>query len=153
MHLKLNTKIEAKAACLEKVQAKMQICQRELNQIQQDLANETKSSAGDKYETGRAMLQIEREKLGKQLLELEQLQAFLNAISTEQKHRRIQLGSFLQTSQFNYFISVSLGEIHLGDFSFYAISKQTPIAQELLGKAKGKKINFRNTSFEIEQIV
>ncbi len=152
MHLNLTTKIEAKLACLEKVEYKIKICQKELNQILHDLSNETKSSAGDKYEVGRAMLQIEREKFGRQLQELEQLQALIKLISTEQNHERIQLGSLVQTSQFNYFISVSLGEIQLGDFSFYAISKQTPVAQELLGKVSGDHVSFRNSSFEIQQI-
>ena len=153
MELNLYIKQKAKEACLEVVQAKMQICHKELAQIQQDLANETKSSAGDKYETSRAMLQIEREKMGKQLAELEQLEQVLKSISTEQQHTQVRFGSLVQTSQSNYFISVSLGEIHLGDFSFYAISKQTPLAQKLLGKVKGEKVSFRNTCIENQQIV
>ncbi|GGE35725.1 3-oxoacyl-ACP synthase [Psychroflexus planctonicus] len=151
--LDLGLKQKAKAACLGKLQVRMQVCHNQLNEIQADLANESKSSAGDKYETGRAMLQIEREKLGKQLAELEQLEQVLFSISTEQKLHKIQLGSFVKTTQHNYFISVSLGEIKLDDISFYAISKQTPIAQELLGKVEGDKISFRNTSFEIQHIV
>ena len=35
-----------------------------IKSIQESLSSETKSSAGDKHETGRAMLQLEREKLG-----------------------------------------------------------------------------------------
>ena len=34
-------------------------------ELQQSLDSETKSSAGDKHETGRAMLQIDLEKAGK----------------------------------------------------------------------------------------
>lgn len=153
MNLNLSDKQKAKASCLKKVQTKMQICHKELAQIQQDLANETKSSAGDKYETSRAMLQIEREKMGKQLAELEQLEQVLKSISTEQQHTQVRFGSLVQTSQFNYFISVSLGEIHLGDFSFYAISKQTPFAEQLLKKKEKDEVSFRNTFFKILNIV
>lgn len=147
--LDLALKQKAKAACLEKLQIRLQVCHKQLNAIQTDLSNETKSSAGDKYETGRAMLQIEREKLGKQLAELEQLEQVLFSISTEQQHHKIQLGSFVKTTQHYYFISVSLGEINLEELSFYAISKQTPIAEVLLGKSAGEVINFRNQSFKI----
>ena len=35
------------------------------------LASESKNSAGDKHETGRAMLQLEREKLGEQIKKTE----------------------------------------------------------------------------------
>lgn len=147
--LDLALKQKAKVACLEKLQIRLQVCHKKLNEIQADLANETKSSAGDKYETGRAMLQIEREKLGKQLAELEQLEQVLFSISTEQKHHKIQLGSFVKTTQHNYFISVSLGQVELDGFSFYAISKQTPIAKVLLGKLAGEQVKFRDQSFEI----
>jgi transcription elongation GreA/GreB family factor len=153
MNLNLSVKQKAKAACLEKLKIRMQVCHKQLNQIQEDLANETKSSAGDKYETGRAMLQIEREKLGNQLAKLEKLEQVLFSISTEQEHAKIQLGSLVQTSQFNYFISVSLGEISVDEISFYAISKQTPIAEQLLGKEIGKQVNFRNQTFEITGVV
>lgn len=149
----LELKHKAKAACLEKLQVRMQVCHTQLHQIQLDLANETKSSAGDKYETGRAMLQIEREKLGKQLADLEQLQQVLFSVSNDQEHHKIQLGSFVKTTQHHYFISVSLGEIQLENIQFYAISKQTPIAEVLLGKSSGEQVNFRNQSFEILDVI
>lgn len=151
--LTLALKQKAKAACLEKLQVKMQVCHKQLYDIQLDLASETKSSAGDKYETGRAMLQIEREKLGQQLAELEQLEQVLKSISTAQQHSQIGLGSFIKTTQHNYFISVSLGEIELDGFLFYAISKQTPIAEALLGKTKGDDAKFRDNSFRLLYLV
>ena len=41
--------------------------------VSEALEAESKSSAGDKHETGRAMLQLEREKLGHQLAEAEKI--------------------------------------------------------------------------------
>jgi hypothetical protein len=42
--------------------------------LKESLDDETKSSAGDKYETGRAMLQLDIEKSSVQLAEAEKLQ-------------------------------------------------------------------------------
>ena len=39
--------------------------------LRESLESEQKSSAGDKHETGRAMVQLEQEKLGKQLHKLQ----------------------------------------------------------------------------------
>lgn len=39
----------------------------ELNDIKEALFQDSKSTAGDKHETSRAMAQLEQEKLGKQL--------------------------------------------------------------------------------------
>ena len=38
------------------------------------LESESKSSAGDKHETGRAMIQLEREKLGEQIKKAEKIE-------------------------------------------------------------------------------
>jgi transcription elongation GreA/GreB family factor len=131
----------------------MSVCEDQLEQIQYDLANETKSSAGDKYETGRAMLQIEREKIVRQLAELEQLEQVMKSVDPMTKHLKVQLGSLVQTNDNHFFIAVSLGEITIDGLRFYAISKQTPMAQVLLGKSKGDKVSFRESSFKIEAVL
>ena len=51
-----------------------------LEEIQESLLSETKSSAGDKHETGRAMLQLEREKTGQQLSEIQKINQLLAII-------------------------------------------------------------------------
>ncbi len=145
-------KDKAKQACLEKIKTRMKVCEDQLEQIQYDLANETKSSAGDKYETGRAMLQIEREKTGRQLAELEQLEQVMKSIDPMTMHLKVQLGSLVQTHDNYYFIAVSLGEITIDGLRFYAISKQTPMAQVILGKSKGDEARFRDVSIGIEEV-
>lgn len=150
--MNIEIKQQAKKACLEKLQRTIAVCRKQVQELKTDLANETKSSAGDKYETGRAMLQIELEKLGKQLTELDLLEDTLHGIATSQQHQRVQVGSFVKTTQQNYFISVSLGEIKLPEFSFYAISKQTPIAEVLLGKTTGEQVQFRGQTFVLMDV-
>ena len=116
------------------------------------LKEETKSSAGDKHETGRAMLQLERENAGKQLAEIEKLEAILHRVPKTISSGPVHLGSVVMTSQNNYFISVPAGQISIESTSFYAIGATSPIGQCLLSKQEGDEIRFRESVFTITSI-
>ncbi|WP_317231408.1 3-oxoacyl-ACP synthase [Subsaxibacter sp. CAU 1640] len=105
--------------------------------------SETKSTAGDKHETGRAMLQLEREKLGKQLLEIEKLQEILSKLDSSTSSKTIGFGSIVHTTQANYFIVISAGILKVNSKMYYAISSTTPIGLLLMGKQKGDIITFK----------
>lgn len=124
-----------------------------VSDIQKALQSETKSSAGDKHETGRAMLQLEREKAGNQLAELQKQMQTIQKIDPEKRHSKIALGSVVMTSDSNYFIGVSVGEIIVEDKSFYGISLGTPMGKLLLSKEVGHTIRFRSKQFIITEIL
>lgn len=123
-----------------------------LKNVALSLKEETKSSAGDKHETGRAMLQLERENAGKQLAEIEKLEAILHRISTDISSGPVHLGSVVKTSQANYFISIPVGEIKTEAGVFYAIGVGSPIGKLLLGKQEGDEVRFRESVFNINTI-
>jgi len=123
-----------------------------INDIQESLTSETKSSAGDKHETGRAMLQLEREKAGLQFSEIQKEKSLLSRINTSNLCKTIGLGSVVYTSENNYFISISAGKLKSKNEYFYAISFNTPIGQLLMGKAVGDEVVFRGQKFIIEKI-
>lgn len=56
--------------CLQLVDDKILELETILRELNESAANNTKSSAGDKHETERAMVQIEQEAIGKQLHEV-----------------------------------------------------------------------------------
>ena len=149
----MSIKLELYDFCLEFVDNRFQIIQNTIKEIQESLLSETKSSAGDKHETGRAMLQLEREKVGNQLAEIQKLKTILNKVNSEAKHQKIALGSVVYTTQSNYFIAISAGEIVLDSKRFYAISQATPIAKLLISKTVGDEVLFRNTTIRITQIL
>jgi transcription elongation GreA/GreB family factor len=149
----MSVKLELYDFCLEFVDNHFQLIQNTIKEIQESLLSETKSSAGDKHETGRAMLQLEREKSGNQLAEIQKLKAILNKVNSEAKHQKIALGSVVYTTQSNYFIAISAGEIVLDSKRFYAISQDTPIAKLLISKTVGDEVLFRNTTIRITQIL
>ena len=124
-----------------------------ISEIQESLQSETKSSAGDKHETGRAMLQLEREKAGNQLAEIQITQEILSRVDITQKAEVIGLGSVVYTTQNNYFISISAGEIKANQSSFFAISPSTPIGKLIVSKKVGEEVIFRDQKFTITDII
>ncbi len=148
----MTTKQQLYSKCQDFLNKRLEVIQHTILDIQNSLQSETKSSAGDKHETGRAMLQLEREKAGHQLAELQKLNETLHKIEFNSKHNNVALGSLVITSQFNYFIAISAGEIQLDDKKYYAISAVTPMAQLLLSKQTGDRIEFRDSKFTILEI-
>lgn len=139
--------------CLEFVEKRFNTIQNTINEIQESLTSETKSSAGDKHETGRAMLQLEREKSGNQLAEIQKIKESLSKINISNTTEFIGLGSVVYTNKSNYFIAISAGEIQFENDVFYAISSNTPIGQLLMGKTVGDAVTFREQQFKIETIL
>tara|TARA_R110002111_G_scaffold143677_2_gene209742 strand:+ start:7880 stop:8329 length:450 start_codon:yes stop_codon:yes gene_type:complete len=135
--------------CLAFIEQRLLTVNKTILDIQNSLQSETKSSAGDKHETGRAMLQLEREKAGHQLAEIEKQKQILHKVNVESKHQKVALGSVIKTTQANYFIAVSAGEIVIDKTTYYAISAATPIAQLLLSKGVGDAIVFRGNGFRV----
>jgi len=139
-------------ACQDFLNNRLETIQKTISDIQNALQSETKSSAGDKHETGRAMLQLEREKAGHQLAEIQRLSETLHKIKPDSHHQSAALGSVVYSTQSNYFIGISAGEISINNVKFYAISPSTPMAKLLLSKEIGDIIEFRGTKFTIEKI-
>ena len=118
------------------------------------LNEETKSSAGDKHETTRAMIQIEREKNNKRIKEIENSKKQLIVIKSVQLNNlKVSPGSIIFTSNNNYFISIS-SEIYSSDTNkIYCVSTNTPIAKSYLGKKIGDIVTFNNIESKIEKII
>ncbi|MFB9056908.1 hypothetical protein ACFFU9_09155 [Mariniflexile ostreae] len=152
--MKKNLKIKEAlyACCLNYLDCRFQSVQNTIEDIQEALLSETKSSAGDKHETGRAMLQLEREKAGHQLSEINKIKMHFSKINVTKSSSVVGLGSVVYTSNAHYFISISAGEFYVNDLAFYAISPHTPIGCLLMGKTIGDIIEFRTQKFIIEDV-
>lgn len=148
----LKIKKELYVQCFDFVENRFNTIQNTINEIQESLTSETKSSAGDKHETGRAMLQLEREKAGNQLAEIQKTKESLSKIHISNTSEFIGLGSVVYTNKSNYFIAISAGELKVDNDVFYAISPHTPIGQLLMGKTVGNEVVFREQQFKIEKI-
>ncbi|WP_299435431.1 3-oxoacyl-ACP synthase [uncultured Aquimarina sp.] len=139
--------------CEQFVQDRHNRIQNRISNIQESLTSETKSSAGDKHETGRAMLQLEREKAGAQLAQVQQLQEILAKIDTHSSSKVMRLGNIAKTSKGNYYLSISVGEITIDNAAYFAIAANTPIGKLLLGKTIGDHFSFNGNEITIENIL
>jgi len=139
--------------CENLVSQKIAAIKTSLAEVQDAVNNETKSSAGDKHETGRAMAQLETEKLSNQLNEALKLAQVLQQINPEQTHQITGLGSLVITNNGNFYISISLGKVEINDEIYFAISAVSPIGKILLTKKEKESFSFNGQSYLIEQVV
>jgi len=135
------------------------IIDQRIDQYRQDIASAeesrntaTKSSAGDKHETGRALVQIELNNLEKQLSSNLALKNSLSQVPDSENRETIAFGSLIKTDQGLFFISVSLGKIMVGSETCYALSPAAPLGNALLGQKKGDTVRFREKAYLIEEI-
>ena len=102
--------------------------------------NDTKSSMGDKYETGREMLQQEINNLQVQLNEVLKQQDFLKTsfdkLRMTKKFDKAEKGAIVKTEKGLFFISVSLGEVTFENQKIICISPESPLAKAMNGKQK-----------------
>lgn len=120
--------------------------------IQKSLQSETKSSAGDKHETGRAMLQLEREKAGNQFAAIQKQQELLAKTNINDFSTRIRLGSLVVTSNGIYFLAISKGLVTINKEPYFVIAPQSPIGKLLLGKQIGDEVVFNGKAIRIKSI-
>lgn len=113
--------------------------------------NDTKSSMGDKYETGREMLQQEINNLQVQLNEVLKQQDFLKTILVKPSDKA-EKGAIVKTEKGLFFISVSLGEVTFENQKIICISPESPLAKAMNGKQKGEVFSLNNMSQKIIDI-
>jgi hypothetical protein len=119
------------AHCIAYIQQRIGNAQEAIETAQAAANEETKSSAGDKYETGRSMMQLEMEKNSIQLEQSIKLRNVLDQIKIDRKLDSAHPGSLVITDQSNFFIAISVGQIVLDGTTFLIISQDSPIGAKL----------------------
>lgn len=135
--------------CKAHLEKKIEILEQQKKSLQKDLTSEIKNSAGDKHETGRAMIQLELEKLGNQIHKIELNYQRLNTIKDFKTSNIVSLGSIIFTDKANYYLAVAADSCKINSKVFYCISSQSPIGKLLIGKKINQSIRFN----DIESII
>ncbi|MGB2128603.1 MAG: 3-oxoacyl-ACP synthase [Flavicella sp.] len=146
------TKEKLLEACKNSVKSTMENIAITIQSCKNDLASETKSSAGDKHETGRSMLQLEMEKAGQQWLQVQQTHNLLSKISIEPSNGPIRLGSLVSTSNGVFFLAVSIGQLKVDSLSIFVISPSAPMGRLLIGKNIGDSFIWNAKEIQIYDI-
>jgi transcription elongation GreA/GreB family factor len=138
--------------CLQYVDERISRAKTAMHAAQASANSESKSSAGDKYETGRAMMQIERDKNAILLAEAQKLKQAMSLINPHASYDEVQLGSLVFTDNGDYYFSISLGNTNIDNREFTCLSPGSPLGQAFLGKRIGDKVVFNKRMFTITSI-
>jgi transcription elongation GreA/GreB family factor len=139
--------------CIDYVQQRMAAAQQGIDEAQQAAKDDTKSSAGDKYETGREMAQQETNRNMAQLTEANKLKIALNAITTSGVTNRVENGSVVTTNNGNFYIAISAGVLTVNGDSYFAISPASPIGLKLKGLQVNDEFNLNGKLYKVESIL
>lgn len=139
--------------CNQHIQNQIYLLDEQIQKVKASLQNESKSSAGDKHETGRAHLQLEMEKLGKQIQEKQLIQRQFLQIDFQKSQDSVQRGSLVKTSKNWLLLSVGIGNINFDGTKIFLISASAPLGKILLGKKKGEAAEVNGNTFEILEII
>ncbi|MFC4210263.1 3-oxoacyl-ACP synthase [Pedobacter lithocola] len=139
--------------CLTFIQNRIENIEYSLQQARQASNDDTKSSAGDKYETTREMMQQEMDRNSKLLYEAGQQKITLQQIENVEAAKEVKNGSLVITSSGNFYISISAGELKLNGQSYFAVSQAAPIGKTLIGKKIGQELIFNGKSYLISEIL
>ncbi len=142
------------AHCQSWIDEKIELAKTTIANAQSSANEETKSSAGDKYETGRAMAQMEVDKGLIQLAEANKLRSTLGLYSpdTINTDKIIRLGSLVHTDQGRFYISISAGKVVIEGHSVICLSAQSPLGAQLMGLSTGHTFVFNNLTYAIREI-
>ena len=150
------TEIQLKTELLEYCQRQVNLRYSRIKQtitnIEESLLEESKNSSGDKHETGRAMLQIDRENAGKQLHEVEKVVEILKKIDVKASADYVRLGSLVYTDKFKYFISLSIGTVNIDETDYLCVALNSPVGLLLSGKKKDEEFNLNGTIYRITKV-
>lgn len=126
---------------------------RQAMQAAQAAANEEgKSSAGDKYETARAMGQLTRELHARPYEQARQDALLLSRLPTAASEAAGP-GSLISTTAGDlFFIGLGVGPVVVAGRQVFCLSPQTPLGQALLGKRVGDGFVFGQRTLTISQL-
>ena len=148
----LPLKIQVHQTCLKRLKHRMESLEIELLNLKESAAADTKSSMGDKYETGREMINIEKGKISSQLNQVKLMMETMTSIEVEKGFNKCELGALVKTNLGCYFLSVAFGAVEIEGQNVFAISPGSPIGQSMLGKGTGDHFNLVGKTHEILEI-
>ncbi len=138
--------------CIKTIEKQIENFRNAVNTAQHSANEEGKSSMGDKYETGRSMMQLEIEKnaiqLDQSLKELE----YVKKLKEVHNKEFIVQGSLVTTNLGVYYLATGIGVVKLDEQTFYVVSQDSPIGLILKGKKIGDSFSFNERKFNIENI-
>ena len=139
--------------CLVFIKERIETAEFALKQAREASNDDTKSSAGDKYETSREMMQQDIDRNKRLLIDAEENQRVLLSLKDTPFSDTARNGSIVYTNQGNFYLSISAGQLHLDKDIYFAISAVSPIGKLLLGKRTNETFDFNGKKYTIKEVV
>ena len=150
----MNIKTELISFCQTYIEEHILAATQAIADARKSSANETNSSAGDKYETSREMLQGVIEQYTHQLQEAQKLRENLQMIIQNiSMTKKAGAGSVVETNSGNFFLAIPAGLTEIQGNKYTIISLYSPIGKLLLEKGKGDKLTFNGKEYTITKII
>jgi len=146
------TKKEVYVIFCEQIEQKIQSAMQSWNEANESVLSETKSSVGDKHETGRAMAQLEVEKASKILNETKQMASIIQLLEPEKRRLKAELGALIETDLGLFYLSTGIGKIEIENQTVFCIGMNSPIGKSLLNKKIDEKFYFGDKNGSIMNI-
>jgi hypothetical protein len=121
----------------------------ELQSIDAEIANETKSSAGDKFETSREMMSQSRQGIASRIDICKEQLYFLSELEANSSSNEVSAGKLVETNEGYFFFGLALGNLSFNQEQVVALSFQSPLGRAFLKKKVGDKVEFRGRTFTI----
>jgi transcription elongation GreA/GreB family factor len=151
-HEKIAFKNELKQLCQVIIEQRIAALRFAINAAQQAANNEEKSSAGDKYETSRAMSHLEKDMHTRQLSENVKELATLFSVNINAVYDEGVAGAFLQCTGVSFFIAAGLGKQTVAGNCIFLLSPHAPLAKLLQSKRAGDAFIFNSVETHIEEV-
>jgi transcription elongation GreA/GreB family factor len=149
----LSIKQQLHNLCLAYIQNRLDTAQLALEMANSSANEDTKSSAGDKYETTREMIQQEIDKHSAAISEAVKQKQLLQLINPERKTEKIQPGSLVKTDKNTFYISISAGALTLDGAKYMAVAAFSPIGQQMIDKQAGDSFVFNTVKHQIIEVL
>lgn len=149
---KLALKASLKQFGLDLILQRIEVARQAAGQAQEAANQEEKSSAGDKYETGRAMGHLQQEMYARQQAEYEREYSALRQIRTDILCTSATPGAFIQCSGIAIYIVAGLGKRTVDGSTILFLSPAAPLAKTLQNKQQGDTFTFNGQTLTIEDI-
>lgn len=153
MNSNLKLKQALKSECIHKLEDRISAASDAMLSAQESANSEGKSSAGDKYETSRAMGQMDRDMNARQLEQAKKELAFIQSLDTSHVSHSAETGALVFCKEGTFFLASGLGTVQIGDDQIHIISPAAPLAILFKNKIAGDKIILNGKQFEIIEII
>ena len=126
----------------KQLQTKLSYLTTNLHQVIESRNSDTKSSAGDKFETSREMAQIEIHKIE---TEISKTQQFIFDLSSK-------VIQFIITDKGAFLISIPFGKLIVNNTAVYCISNTAPITSPLINTKVSYNFDYRGVVYNVIDI-